>query len=422
MDARRLQHRMTRWLLRLFVVFSLVTSLTASAGIEWTAPISFCYISGQDISCQPSVQAAGNSACGTVAEGVAINITRIGPSASQVNCSGASWRIFAISQVGNCPAQTTGPWYQYNWATELCERQVQQCTLPTVLDTATNRCEQPKCSSPYILVNGQCKLPETYTIKLTPDKVTIEPGQAYSFTVTVTNQDGSQPSTSVPVSVKVEVDATSGGHDGIHSSSRPKGTVSPTTGANSFNVSFASTQVSGTHTITATCDLCTNNPQTAKVEVKVDGLHAITAKPWIYAFVGGESDKAHHDNHYLTDNAFKQLAVLAINYHFLYPNDPLLHLNDASLVWGGKFDILGKWTGEHYEHDRGTVIDIRANTINEKNNSTPGSSIPERLFTDFENMAGKMGADAQLHCSSTRDPAIDNCANDDNRHYHVILN
>ena len=137
--------------------------------------------------------------------------------------------------------------------------------------------------------------------------------------------------------------------------------------------------------------------------------------------VGGEADKQHHDNHYLTNSAFNQLVVLAINYHFLYPNEPVLHLNDASLVWGGLFDKDGDWDTSHEKHRRGVVIDIRANMA-------PGN-IPESLFTDFKTLAAKtqttlagrvISANAKLHCSDGFDPK-NNCVGDNNRHFHVIL-
>lgn len=289
----------------------------------------------------------------------------------------------------------------------------------TLIQSAT--CPNATPAYTYNPTSGMCErdIQEQYILTLTPETATpIEPGQSTTFTATVTKQGGGAPSQAVPVTVKVEVKPTSGGHD--HSdSTRPKGEVSPTTGTNSLSITFTSTEVSGTHKITATCELCQNKSATAKVDVKVAGLRTITAEPALYALIGGETGKPHHDNHYLTNNAFNQLVVLAINYHFLYPNDPILHLNDASLVWGGKFDIKGNWVGYHAGHRRGTVIDVRANTAL--------GNIPERLFKNFIRLAkdtkladGVTSAQAQLHCSTGFDPAT-NCAGDDNRHYHVLL-
>ena len=297
----------------------------------------------------------------------------------------------------------------------MCEREA-PCLAPTVLNTSTSKCEPP----------------ENLTITLYGG-TTTEPGISLPFIAAVTNQDNQPPKNPVTVKISLKVDPTSGGHD-HGTSDRPRGGIagksvcesddtcwsqeSPANnGAVVFN--FNPTETSGKHTISATCDGCTNNPQTATVNVKVDGLKPIPPSG-LYALyetdgsvIGAVKDR-HESNHYLTPTAAIRLLVLAINYHHLHPNDPVLHVNDASLMWGGKFDIAGKWSGYHYEHDRGVVVDIRANT-------TVGN-IPETNFIDFENMATGQGLDAQLHCSPTRDPSIDNCVGDINRHYHVILN
>jgi hypothetical protein len=190
---------------------------------------------------------------------------------------------------------------------------------------------------------------------------------------------------------------------------------------------FNPTDASGKHTISATCDgngrSCTNTA-TANVNVMVAGLWPILGSVY-YALTEDGSSKVigdngnHSGNHYLTTAASLQLWRLAAGFYDFQlrqgvAKPTILHLNDASLMWGGKFDVAGKWTGYHYEHNKGNVIDIRANT-------TTGY-IPDASFTDFENTAAGMGADAQLHCSVDRDPAVDNCAGDTNRHYHVILN
>jgi len=229
-----------------------------------------------------------------------------------------------------------------------------------------------------------CVLPETYTLTLTPDNATIEPGQTYTFTATVTNQDGSalSQSQSVPVSVKVEVDSKSGGHD--HGETviekvtykRPKGTVAlSTSNSNSFDITFKATDISGIHTITATCEQCVEKTKSAVVTVKVEGLEPIPDSQFyqLYERVGntyksvGETDE-HHSNHYLTLAASEKLWRIASTYRF-EPRFmkagvlPLpLHVNDASLKDGGKFDIFGTWTGSHKEHTRGVSVDIRANT------------------------------------------------------------
>ena len=99
----------------------------------------------------------------------------------------------------------------------------------------------------------------------------------------------------------------------------------------------------------------------------------------------------------------------------------MLHLNDASLVWGGKFDIDAAypWIGTypanhpdpllagkptpHVEHRRGVVIDIRAN-----NDVT---AIPRANEAAFIGIVANAGAEAKIH--SPNSPT--------NRHFHVRL-
>lgn len=284
---------------------------------------------------------------------------------------------------------------------------------------------------------------EQYTISEPQDQTRlpdVEPGSPREVTARVTSVQTGQPKQGAVVRFRLDVDLTSGGHDhGEAQGRRSRGAISSsscvpepggtpdtydcTTGAEGYTgFTFNAPDVSGTHTFTATCisHACSGSKK-VMVNVKVDGLWPIPAEPALYAFIGGEADKPHHDNHYLADNALSQLVVLAINYHFLYPNEPVLHLNDASLVWGGLFDKDVDWDTPHAGHRKGTVIDIRANTA-------PGN-IPESLFTDFKDLAAKtklklagrvISAQAKLHCSDGFDPAT-NCVGDDNRHFHVIL-
>jgi hypothetical protein len=146
--------------------------------------------------------------------------------------------------------------------------------------------------------------------------------------------------------------------------------------------------------------------------------------------VGGETNKPHHDNHYLTSKAKLNLLKMVREYNDQYPAGPLLHLNDASLEWGGKFDVDHNvpWlsvyaTGHpragnstpHVEHKRGDVIDIRANQ--------DVTAIPVGRFIKFEQIAARAGASAKLHCAFSGRYACPACELDlgSNRHYHVYL-
>lgn len=249
----------------------------------------------------------------------------------------------------------------------------------------------------------------------------------------VVNTQTNLPIPGVQVKFSVDVKAKTGGHD-HDDAQRPKGklldcrypysevdtTVCITQLDGKATVTFKAPIVSGTHTITATCvsPACTG-PALGDINVRVNELEGIMGSPF-YAFIGATGQ--HTDNHYLTPDAASQLWRLAATYYFMNWQDtsvPLLHLNDASLVWGGKFDVAGQWTsGDHTGHRRGTVIDIRANAL--------PTAIPESLFADFidlakdTKLADGTSAETKLHCSAGFDPA-NNCAGDNNRHFHVRL-
>ena len=347
----------------------------------------------------------------------------------------------SLYSAASCPVAS--PAYQYNDLTGLCERTIPcpPATPPYTLIPATNRCERPAvCPTPTIYpdipytynpVSLMCErtLPETYTLTLTPETATIEPGKTVTFTATVTKQGGGAPSLPIPVSVKVEVDPTSGGHD-HGDSTRPKGSVSPASGNTVLTATFTASEVSGTHTLTARCDLCVNKTEQASVDVKVEGLKPISGSPF-YVFVGATNE--HSDNHYLTPEAEAVLKSMAVAYQFesRFKIDgvtpPPLHLNDASLVWGGRFDVKGNWSDPHAGHRRGVVIDVRANSAE--------GAIPLVSFDNFKKTAlDTDGAKAKVHCSKDRrdatvkhkrqPPACISQADgsqDNNRHFHILL-
>jgi len=79
-----------------------------------------------------------------------------------------------------------------------------------------------------------------------------------------------------------------------------------------------------------------------------------------------------------------------------------LYLNDASLIWGGVFDLDADWEDPHEEHKRGSVIDIRANSKT--------GAIPPINFDKFIKLAKYYGAHARIHSPGSS-----------NQHFHVRL-
>ena len=241
--------------------------------------------------------------------------------------------------------------------------------------------------------------------------------------VKVSNSVTQAPKADAKVRVTLDVQSGSGGHE-HHDATRPKGTLTGcapagngvyecTTGADGFtNFSFNASIVSGTHTLSASCTspTCINQPSPVTVDVKVAGLSPIPASQF-YALsepIGGGGFKSvgasdsHHSNHYLTATASTELWRIAAQYHFeqrfkLAGNiaPPVLYLNDASLAWGGLFDIKNSWSNPHVEHRRGGSIDVRAN-------GASFGSIPDVNIEKVEGfLARTTGIDFLLEC--TRD-------------------
>jgi len=316
------------------------------------------------------------------------------------------------------------------------------------------------CHTGYIVnaANNKC-IPDELIISLL-GATTTEPSQPLKFTATVTNRsDGLPPKEQVTVKISLSVDDTSGGHD-HGDSTRPRGSLDNTpctsddtclTGQTNANgvvsFDFKPRDASGKHTITASCEKCSSdgNGNTKTVEVKVDGLELIPDSTF-YTFVG--DTPKHTQNHYLKPEAANYLLAIAIYYQTLpqfkkldwrtgasttQPPKPIA-VNDASLVWGGKFDISGKWKGSHKEHKRGTSVDIRAN-------QGGWSAIPPSAFKDFNWLLDQVipqgAADEKfiLECNQTEKDADGNpvripenhCistldfSQDTNRHYHIRL-
>ena len=103
-----------------------------------------------------------------------------------------------------------------------------------------------------------------------------------------------------------------------------------------------------------------------------------------------------------------------------------MQLNDASLIWGGVFDIKGNWISPHEGHRKGIVIDVRAN-----DDTGATGAIPLSSFDNLKKMASSYyGADTQVHCTSNKTDGQNRktptCvgkdgSQDTNRHFHILL-
>lgn len=478
----------TRWLGRLIVVLSLVAPNLTQAAIETAQPTYSDGYSKADLStwsaycdalsCIPWQSCSAYKKLIVDPFGDPTTVKKYGYhvcaaffTSTNSLTGGILWRILAA-----CPNPASYPSTPYvinrTGDTPICERDV-PCALPNTIGQL-GQCEAP-CITPNVIdpQTGKCEKPETYTLTLTPNTATIEPNQSATFTATVSKSPDDGTPANVTVSLDVKVDATSGGHD--HGEKpingviykRPQGTVAPLiSNSNSFDITFKATDISGTHTVTATCEQCVEKTKSAEVTVKVVGLEPIPDSLF-YALTETDPDdpmktKAigstpkHKANHYLKPEAANYLLAIAIYYQtqpefqevldpqtkqIVVPH-PLLHVNDASLKDGGKFDLSGTWAGSHYEHIRGESVDIRMNEINRNG----GGAIPSEHFTDFQKWLGRVihkgNTDDKFEFECTKDKydkngnpippvhnrvSTNNCvskldgSHDTNRHFHLRL-
>lgn len=425
--------RIRQWVVNLLIVFSFTISCNVRATtMEFVPPItSWCdvlfsnwfYSLGVNICGYPTDLAAAQA-------GARVFNTIYHSNVAILSCDGK----------GGCLFTTTGQ-NSYSWTVGLS---YDGCPVPTVnpgvpywLNPTSLMCQRPAQNNFIITLSGSS---------------TVEPSNGSTintlpFIATVIDQNTGQPTANpVPVHISLTVAPTSGGHD-HGDNARPRGGIaavktcpsdatcwsnSTINGAVVFN--FNPTDASGTHTIIATCDGCSNTA-TANVDVKVPNLITIQSTPLLYSLIGAVAGK-HSDNHYLTSTSIDAIWGIAADYHmdhtFWQPSGggtkklippPPLGLNDASLIWGGKFDLSGKWSGNHYEHGKGVAIDIRANG--------GVGAVPEGLFTSFVKLVAAQNAEAVLECTSNkvdgqgRTPPTcigkDGSA-DNNRHFHVRIN
>lgn len=226
--------------------------------------------------------------------------------------------------------------------------------------------------------------------------------------------EGGSPKAGVTVGFGVAAESYTGGHahGDLGSISRPKGGLSNMSGVNiqsgvtdsngEIKLRFIADQPAGLHAIVADCAPAgCNAPAKQIIKVKVPDLIHIppdTETPERYILVGNVGDASnnyktfqHNLTHYLTEQSWVNFKIL-IN-TFIDLEWGQIGVNDASLEWGGLFDIEGKWTtsGGHAEHRDGKQVDIsfvRPNNISADKRkkvfdeicSSKGASLPVVLW------------------------------------------
>ncbi len=252
-------------------------------------------------------------------------------------------------------------------------------------------------------ITGKCPEPPKCQISLSGFPAEVEPGKEVKNLRADVYCDGVL--TAKGVVLTATVDKTSGGHEGTHNPDRPVGSLSPSSGNSSLPFSFGAPAPAGTHTVTAKCtdDSCGAAEGNVKVWVS---LQPLLTDP-NYVLIKPNADQNHPSNHHVTGTTQQKISGLAADYHKRFPIDPLLHLNDASLVWGGLFDLAANWSGQPYGHSthrKGTDIDVQAHEFYHD----PKKSIPSYNYVDFMRIASKHGCNAQIHSGATQ-----------NEHFHL---
>ena len=67
-------------------------------------------------------------------------------------------------------------------------------------------------------------------------------------------------------------------------------------------------------------------------------------------------------NRYMMSYAAYGLYNATLDYFGIHPGVTQICTNDMALPFGGKFDIYRNWQSPHFEHDRGTAVDVAGPT------------------------------------------------------------
>jgi hypothetical protein len=133
-------------------------------------------------------------------------------------------------------------------------------------------------------------------------------------------------------------------------------------------VTFKAPEIAGIHIIKATCATCSNSLDTKEIQVRVPALLPISPNPpqntdgtFVYALTSVDkihqgNGRYHHNQYYLTEQS--QINLQSMIAAFAAEGWGTVALNDASLFWGGRYDITSNWGAPHAAHRDGREIDI----------------------------------------------------------------
>ena len=207
-----------------------------------------------------------------------------------------------------------------------------------------------------------CSVPSTPATAITLDGPAETKPRSTSgwreLMLTARVMQGTTPVAGKAVTFKLTAKAAPDGHEHGELASKPAGSVAnvATNETGEYKVPYLPSEFAGVYAIEASCDGCGG---TAKLDVTVRvpdlvEMTASTRQPPAYALIGQTT--AHPRNHYFSVTGLKALMGLVDTMRSLDWSNP--GINDSSLVWGGRFDIAGRWGGSHAGHRDGDEVDI----------------------------------------------------------------
>ncbi len=211
------------------------------------------------------------------------------------------------------------------------------------------------------------------------------------------------------VNYKLTAKAGPDGHDHSNLSTKPVGFIvaGVTNAVGELKSAHIPSEFSGIYSVEASCDGCSNKA-TLDVAVRVPDLVELTpdaANPPAYTLVGETT--SHGRNHYFSVPAKDALNLLIGVMSGLGWGNP--GINDASIVWGGSFDIGGGWGSSHGGHREGTEVDISF--------LRPGLIEPALRQKSFDDLKkGKLRLSPQVLWHQ-----FDNANTGSKAHFHVYL-
>jgi hypothetical protein len=220
---------------------------------------------------------------------------------------------------------------------------------------------------------------------------------------------GNTPVAGKAVTFKLVPAAAPDGHEHGGLADKPAGSIANggTNAAGEYKVPYFPSEFAGFYTIEASCEGC-GSPARLHVAVRVPDLVEVTAStahPPSYTLVGETT--THPKSHYFSEAGRKALQALILVMQDLGWINP--GLNDSSLVWGGRFDIAGRWGGSHAGHREGDEVDISFYR-------PAGVSLDVRTKTYRKLAAGKRFESPQTLWHQNDNPETGSSA-----HFHIYL-